>query len=164
MDHFFNSSTPGLENIFTQPGVQVTLPDGTMTQAKGTATMHIPALQQQCRTVHIFDEFLNSLLSIPKLCDHNYATLFTNNKVHIYDKPPIITQTPTIQAPRNKTTGLWELNLPKPQTANYAHKITTMKDKIKFYHQACGRPVTSTWINAIQNQHLITWRGLTVDV
>ena len=106
------------------------LPDGTITQAQGTATVQLPELHQTCKTVHLFDQFPNSLLSIPKLCDHNYAALFTNDKVRIYETPPTITQTPTIQAPRNKTTGLWELALPKPQQANYAHKLPTIKAKI----------------------------------
>ena len=123
-DHFFNPNTPGLTNIVQKPGVHVALPDGTTTQANGTATLSKPELNAECQKIHLFDQFPKSLLSVPKLCDHTYAALFTKDKVNIYKATPTINQTPLIQAPRNKNTCLRELQFPQHQhTVNYVHKI-----------------------------------------
>ena len=140
------------------------LPDGSTTQATGTGMLPILGRGAKEQQVHLFEKFPNSLISIPKLCDQDYTAVFTKDSVNIYKQKPTIQQTSILQAPRNKTTGLWELQITQPQQiANYAHKIPTIRDKIKFYHQTCGNPVKSTWLEAIANQHFVTWPGLTVE-
>jgi hypothetical protein len=35
---------------------------------------------------------------------------------------------------------------------------------VQFLYAACGSPVPSTWITAINNGHFATWPGLTADL
>ena len=54
------------------------------------------------------------------------------------------------------------MKIPK-HVANYAHKIKSIKEKIKFYHQTCGNSTKSTWLEAIKQGFFIIWTGLTYE-
>lgn len=139
------------------------MPNGTQTQATGTASVPFTQLHDQCRRVHTFKDFPNLLFSVPTLCDHDYAAFFTQNDVKRYGTSSIITETSQLQEHQNTTTKL--LELPFPQTAqrqvNYAHRIPKLAKKLTIYHQRCGSMVKDTWIKAIKNNHFVTWPGLT---
>jgi hypothetical protein len=48
--------------------------------------------------------------------------------------------------------------------ANNAYQTSTNRELIQFLHAACGSPVPSTWIAAIDKGHFATWPGLTADL
>jgi hypothetical protein len=54
-------------------------------------------------------------------------------------------------------------NRPTP-SANSAYHTTDLVDHVSFLHAACGYPVLSTWIQAIDCGHFATWPGLTADL
>ena len=71
-------------------------------------------LHKLAREMNIVPGLHSTLISIPKLADADYTTVFKKGKATIYnalmttisaDQPPIL------DAPRCKLTGLWELPL-----------------------------------------------------
>ena len=47
--------------------------------------------------------------------------------------------------------------------AHNAYQTTSKAKLIQFLHQCAFSPPPSTWINAINNKHFSSWRGLTAD-
>ena len=118
----------------------------------------------------IVPEFKKTLISIPQIVDAGYTEKFTNNGVYISN-----TRTNNIvwKGTRNKNTNLWDLPLQvqsheantidisnAASTTNYTGKQKTPQAHINFLHQACGSPVKSTWLRAIDNNHYLTWPNL----
>jgi hypothetical protein len=95
-------------------------------------------------------------------------------------------ETVLLQGERDNRTGLWQLNLnpaspskaPSPSTntanstyeinfvnsANSVYELVKQGDIVKYLHQACGSPVKSTWLKAIEAGYFTTWPGLTTDL
>jgi hypothetical protein len=48
--------------------------------------------------------------------------------------------------------------------ANSAYYTSTQTDLFSYLHAACGSPVPSIWIKAINNGHFATWPGLTAKL
>ena len=57
----------------------------------------------------------------------------------------------------------WQLLTP-PALANSAYHTSTQAEHVAFLHAACGYPVPSTWLKAIDKGHFTTWPGLTSDL
>ena len=55
-------------------------------------------------------------------------------------------------------------DMTKFHRANSAYQTKSNTDLIQFLHAACGSPVPSTWIQAIDNGNFATWPGLTSDL
>lgn len=53
----------------------------------------------------------NSLISTSKLADENYHTVFTPNKVLVYDSKVKTDKIPVLIGWRDKDTGLWQIPL-----------------------------------------------------
>merc|ERR1712177_29535 len=49
------------------------------------------------------------------------------------------------------------------EQVNNAFHTTTKAELIKYLHQAAFSPVKVTWKKAIENRHVTTWPGLTVE-
>ncbi len=95
-------------------------------------------------------------------------------------------ETVLLQGERDNRTGLWQLDLnpaspskaPSPSTntanstyeinfvnsANSVYELVKQGDIVKYLHQACGSPVKSTWLKAIEAGYFTTWPGLTTDL
>ncbi len=95
-------------------------------------------------------------------------------------------ETVLLQGERDNRTGLWQLDLnpaspskaPSPSTntanstyeinfvnsANSVYELVKQGDIVKYLHQACGSPVQSTWLKAIEAGYFTTWPGLTTDL
>ena len=55
----------------------VTLPNGQTIKASHTVNLPFPALHPKCRTAHVLPSLTtNSLVSVPKLADAGYTTVF----------------------------------------------------------------------------------------
>jgi hypothetical protein len=65
---------------------------------------------------------------------------------------------------REERTGLWRVQLnsqPAQPLINLTIPTGTIANTIKFLHQACCSPATSTFLTAIQNGQFTTWPMLT---
>ncbi len=138
-------------------------------------------LRESAREINIVPGLHSTLISVPKLADANYTTVFEKGKATIYDAlTTIITadQPPILDAPRCKLTGLWELP-PKPlqttssntrsaatqpETINVIFDLPSARQTLLWYHVAAGFPTKETFSNAVRVGNYSTWPGLTAKM
>ena len=155
----------------TSNGIHVTMPNLQTIQATHTCQLDLPGLPPGARLAHKFPHLAYPLISIGQLCDNGCNATFDAKMVHIYHDNLII-----LSGNRDPHTRLWTLPLTKAQPpapdvllsdahqAHSAYHNTSQIDHIAFLHAACGYPVPSTWIKAIDHGHFATWPGLTADL
>jgi hypothetical protein len=123
--------------------------------------LHSNNLASAATTTSIFPALDTSLISVGQFCDAGCTTVFNQHKAEIIHNNKIIL-TGTRSPP-----GLWYYQLPTPTTADppsaNASIANTTAEHIQFLHAAVFSPVTSTWIDTINNGHFTTWPGLTAD-
>lgn len=154
------------------------LPNGNHIRSTHTALLDIPSLPFAARKAHIFPQLKNgSLISIGQFCDHGCTATFDKSSVQIHQDGITI-----VQGHRITTNGLWTLNLeskinhnqegqlPKPpgiqlhHLAYNAYETTTQRDLVRYLHQCCFSPTTSSWLAAIKAGFFATWPGLTCEL
>jgi hypothetical protein len=132
----------------------------------------------------------NSLLSIPKMADTRYITVFDDKEINIYDARDttvLVMRQAILQGWYDKKAKLWcvplipiDLNknmdmifttkpptkfLPEQSPPTKAiHNVYELKmqpELIRYLHAAAGFPTKLTWIKAIKNKQFASWPGLT---
>jgi hypothetical protein len=119
------------------------------------------------------------LVSVPKLADTGYITLFEKSIANVYNKATtkvISLEKPVIQAPRCHSSGLCKMGLePRDITGATKNKFSTesinalfdlpsTKQTALWYHAAAGYPEKETFLDAICKGNYATWPGLTVKM
>ena len=120
----------------------------------------------------------SALVSIPKLADAGYTTVFNKNGAAIYyDYTTKITATspPVLESERCEHTGSWKLDLnpaaslPTPEgqaapleTINVIFDLPSARETFLWYHASAGFPTIATFIDAVCNGNYSTWPKLTV--
>jgi hypothetical protein len=138
-------------------------------------------LSESAREMNIVPGLHSTLISIPKLADTDYTTVFEKGKATIYDalmttitadKPPIL------DAPKCELTGLWELPLEplqttssntrsaatQPETVNVVFDLPSARQTLLWYHTAAGFPTKETFGNAVHAGNYSTWPGFTAKM
>ncbi len=144
---------------------------------KATKKMHLKhKLCPAAREMNIVPGLNSTLVSIPKLADAGYTTVFSKKGAAIYDdytttitanKPPVL------EVNRCNLTGLLKLPHHAEETAankepphneaiNLIFDLPSAHQDFLWYHVAAGFPVKETFIRAIHNGNYVTWPKLTV--
>jgi hypothetical protein len=130
------------------------------------------------REMNIVPGLHSTLVSIPKLVDTGYTTVFSRKGVAIYDdhtttitanKPPVL------EANRYNLTGLWKLPLHpegiaangEPQQDEVIHVIFDLpstRQNFLGYHAVAGFPPKETFIRAVCNGNYAMWPKLTIQL
>jgi hypothetical protein len=138
-------------------------------------------LRKSTREMNIVPGLHSTLISIPKLADAKYTTVFKKGKATIYDAlTTMITadQPPILDAPRCKLTGLWELPLEplqttssdtrsaatQPETINVILDLPSTLQTLLWYHTAAGFPTKETFSDTVHAGNNSTWPGLTAKM
>jgi hypothetical protein len=149
----------------------VQLPNKTKIQATHTCQLNIPGLPTTATQAHIFPQLAHALLSIGLLCDHGCTAIFDQQTVNIHYANQII-----MTGYRDPHTNLWVIPMDTPtpnnhlgpanteHLANSAYHTSALPELVQFLHAACGSPVPSTWIRAIEQGHFATWPGLSANL
>ena len=145
------------------------LPDKRTHRATKKMLLRQP-LREGAREMNIVPGLHSTLISVPKLADTNYITVFDKTKATIYDatttdltanKPPIL------EAPRCTTTGLWKLPLEPTQpieNVNAIFDLPSARQTLLWYHASAGFPPKESFIHAVRSGNYSTWPGLTVNM
>jgi hypothetical protein len=174
--HFLIMDSPCTNEAPTANGIHVTLPNRQVIRSTRTCDIDQPQLPLGARQAHKFPHLAHPLLSISQLCDHGCVATFNNTEVRITDASAKL----VMRGLRDPTTNLWTIplhnptspddhttdtHMVRPPTAAFsAYHTNNLVDHVKFLHAACGYPVPSTWIRAIESGHFATWPGLTADL
>jgi hypothetical protein len=133
--------------------------------SQSAANLPLPNLAPSATISYGFPNLaFDSLLSVGKICDHNYTAIFANRSVKMFRntgvqikavKPPLIAG--TRNAPHQPLYNVHlplptpvhhSINLLAPESAN-AVNLPHIRDPIAFYHATMVSPVISTWTDAI---------------
>ncbi len=139
-------------------------------------------LREGAWEINIVPGLHTTLISVPKLADANYVTIFDKNEAKIYDATTTIvstTQPPVLSAPQCNDTGLWQIPLhpnkppdntnsnqhpnPPQDTLNTVFDLPSSRKTLLWHHAALGFPTKETLIAAIRASNLSTWPGLTAN-
>jgi hypothetical protein len=131
-----------------------------------TADLDIPELDAASSKAHVFPGMAHhSLLSVGQLCDEGYIFNFQQDTVTICNSE----RSKLLSGPRDETTGLWRINLkqthkhiPDP-IANNVYELSNTGAVVHYLHKALFSPTKSAMLEAVKDEHLITWPGLTED-
>jgi hypothetical protein len=165
----------------------VKLPDGSAIQATHTALLPFESLSAKARRADVLPGLRpNSLVSVGKLADADYTTIFhpRGEGVTVHKKNTFqlkLHRKPILQGWRDAN-GLWRLSnqrsqpseaksepikqvvsTDKKETVANVYSLPSMSKTIRYLHAAAGFPPKDTWIKAIKNGHYKTWPGLTVE-
>ena len=142
--------------------MDITLPDGTGIKSTHTCELDIPKISKQAQTAHIVPELKNtSLISIKQLCNGGCRVTFTEDECKVYHKNDIIWI-----GKREPLTELWilPLTLREREERHMVKNLYQMSSKesiMRYIHQALFSPVPKTLFEAIKNNQLLSFPGLT---
>jgi hypothetical protein len=131
------------------------------------------------REMNIIPRLHYPLISVPKLANAGYTTIF--EKATIYDATTTTIQAnnqPILEAPCCASTGLWKLQLnpldqpEAPAICNLLPKETlyaifdlpSAQQTLLWYHAAVGFPTKETFTDAVRAWNYTTWPGLTIQM
>ena len=154
----------------------VALPDGSIKQATHTAILPFKSLSDKARRADVLPGLRpNSLISVGKLADADYTTIFHPQEegVTVHEKNTIQVQVlskPVLQGWRDAN-GLWRLSRDDENTSVHTsnevaanvYSLPSMSQTIRYLHAAAGFPTKDSWIKAIKNGNYATWLGVTVE-
>ena len=185
-DHFLPTTYRGDNHQATSNGMKVKCANNSIMTSTSTDVLSLAKLPPLARTCHKFDDVSTPLLSVGKLCDNNLHVLFSQNKVTVTDKAPILTGTTVMEGRRQN--GLYSVpihdeahTLPRVNalprvnrinpigntagmaTAASAYEVQTVAALTNFFHMTLGSPSIPEWINCINNNWFKSWPGLSAD-
>jgi hypothetical protein len=124
-------------------------------------------LQLAAREMNIVPGLHSALISIPKLADAGYTTVFKKDGAAVYDNyTTTITATnkPVLESKRCEHTGMWKLDLnpatslPTPtgqaatlETVNVIFDLPSAHKTFLWYHASAVFPTKATFIDAVRN-------------
>ena len=152
--------------------LNITLPNAEFIQSTHVDNLNLPGLGNAATIAHVVPGLAHSsLLSVKQLCDNGCNVIFTKNSCKVFCKAKLM-----LEGKRHPATGLWivptnsehrNVTPEKPtfssHVAHNAYQTTSKAKLIQFLHQCAFNLSPSTWINAINNEHFLSWPGLTTD-
>ena len=135
-------------------------------------------LRPAARKMNIVPGLHSTLISVPKLADAGYTTVFSKAGAAIYDDYTTTisaSNPPVLNADRCDHTGLWKLPLvektketnrtpPTNNAINVIFDLPSAHQTFLWYHAAAGFPAKESFIKAVRNGNYATWPKLTVTL
>jgi hypothetical protein len=157
-------------------GIRATQPDGSPIITHTKCDIIEGRLPAAAKIGYKFNTVKQNFVSIPVLCDNSCEVLLTEDDIKVTRNGIQV-----MDGYREPSTRLWrfQLNNHKPclddlikaaqNTDGFEHHVNafvpegTVADTISFLHKALFSPSTSTLLQAIKNNHLTTWPGMTTE-
>ncbi len=151
--------------------------NGTFMRASTKAVLPMSQLRPEAREADIIPDLKNSLISISKLADSSYVTIFQpgNKGVAVYDENDVqITVTGEAVLQGWREGNLWRVPLKDgssvpinedklSEAAHNLFELPSLRESIRYLHASLGFPVKSTWLKAIRAGNFAGWPLVTVE-
>ncbi len=146
------------------------LPDNTRLQTSTKTILPFKQLTKAAREADILPGFEQSLLSMNKMVEEGYTTIFHpgEERVTIHKEGTVTitpSEPPVLEGYKNNPAKLWTVsatqNTKNHEEASNVYSLPSIQQSIKYLHAAAGFPVKETWIDAIKYGNFLTWPGLT---
>ena len=163
----------------------VSMPTGTTAKTSKKALLPNTKLNKQARELDLLPELRdNSLISVCKLADAGYTTIFHAGDggvtVHWHDDVFIRVSKEAVLKGWRDESGLWRvpikdkvenentdtliLQRPLPtEAALSVYDLPSTEKIVRYLHAALGFPTKATMLKAIRNGWLVGWPGLTIE-
>ena len=96
---------------------------------KATKKMHLKHdIRQEAKEMNIIPGLHAPLVSVPKLADAGYITVFQKSIANVYDKATTTvtaSKKPVLQAPWCQMSGLWKMGLEPSDNTGATETVTT---------------------------------------
>ncbi len=144
--------------------ITVYLPDNSTLQTSNKTML--PFVSKEAREAHILPGLKKSLLSVDKMAEHGYTTIFHegNEGVTIHKSGTLTITTsepPVLRGSKPTGSNLWTVltngDKPKCEEANNVFDLPSTKETIRYLHASVGHPVEDTWTKALRQE--ISQRG-----
>jgi hypothetical protein len=151
--------------------IKLYLPDNSTLQTSDKTLLPFEQLSKEAREVHILPGLKKSLLSVNKMAENGYTTIFhEGNKGVTIHKSGTLTITtsepPLLRGSKSTGSNLWTVltdeNKPKREEANNVYDLPLTKETIRYLHASAGHPVKDTWAKAINAGNFTSWPGVSV--
>ena len=157
--------------------------DGQTMPAASQAMLPQAQLRDDARQADIIPGIMHNLMSVGKLADSGYITVFLpgNQGVEVYDSNTTIITTegapPVLRGCKDEV-GLYQVPLTNDtntndssilhqqamkQAAYNVFELPSIERAIRYLHACAGFPTKATWIKAIRNGNYVSWPLLTVE-
>jgi hypothetical protein len=133
--------------------IKVYLPDNSTLQTSNKSLLPFGQLSKEAREAHILPGLKKSLLSVNKMAENGYTTIFhVGNEgvtIHKSGTLTITTSEPSVLRVSKPTgSNLWTVltdgNKPKCEKANNVYNLPLIKESIRYLHASAGHPVKDT--------------------
>jgi hypothetical protein len=135
-------------------------------ESSHTAELNIPELNAAASKAHVFPGMANnSSISVGQLCNEGYIVTFKNASVAVCNSQEF----QILSGPRDLETGLWRINLRQDNqqvhqsVSNNMYELHSTGALVHYLHKSLFSPKKSALLQAVKNEHLVTWPGLTED-
>eukprot|EP00984_Skeletonema_dohrnii_P010071 scaffold3903_cov156-Skeletonema_dohrnii-CCMP3373.AAC.2 len=166
---FVSTGVPSKKIIGTASGQPMT--------ATVEAVLPMTQLRPEARQADIVPQLKNSLVSISRLADSNYVTIFRpgGKGVEVYDENDVkVTITGEAVLKGWRDGNLWRVPLEDggslpisdstmAEAANNLFELPSIGEGIRYLHASLGFPVKSTWLKAIRAGNFAGWPLVTVE-
>ncbi len=152
---------------------EVFLPDNSKLKTSHKTKQSFEQLLDTAREAHILPGLKQSLLSVNKMSEIGYTTIFNPGEegVSIHKKGTLTITTskpPVLQGCESNQEKLWTVSANKmtkiSEEANNVYSLPSIPQTITYLHAAAGFPVKETWMNTIKAGNVISWPSLTTLV
>ena len=153
-------------------------PNGT-TQKATKKMMLKHELRGGALEMNIIPGLHKPLISVSKMADAGYTTIFDKNQARVYDASTttvIASKPPVLIAPRCQQSGLWDTPL-EPEASKHAStpddvddqinivfELPSVKETARWHHASAGFPEKETFLRAIGKGNYSSWPGLTYEM
>jgi hypothetical protein len=144
----------------------VYLPNNEQLITPKKALLSFPQLTKKAREADILQGLKQKLVSINKLAEKGYTTVFhpEDKGITVHKKGTLTINTmkaPVLQGCKQTREKLWSVTMANnEQEVNNVYDLPTTPQTILYLNAAAGYPVKDTWIKAIKHNNFITWPGL----
>jgi hypothetical protein len=149
----------------------VYLLNGNIIRTTKKTSLPFQQLTKRAREAHVLPHLRQSLLSVNKLSEEGYTTIFhpENEGVTIHKRGTLTIATnkpPVLQGCKEKGDNLWTVSTNEEEgeeEANNVYNLPSTKQSLRYLHASAGFPVESEWIKAIKAGNYVTWPELTAE-
>jgi hypothetical protein len=148
------------------------LPDSTKVKATNWMQLKLN-LRDKASEINIVPKLHSTLISVPKMADLNYITVFEKDRASIYNATTTTitaSKDPVLIAPKCQDTALWKLDIDYQvngceypdqfiagvNTTNAIFDLPDNRQTLLYYHATAGFPTKETFLSAVRAGNYLT--------
>jgi hypothetical protein len=164
---YISINCPVINKRPTMNHIGISNPNGQIMTSTHEAKLDLPPLRLAARRAHIVPALQHcSLLSVGSLCDAGYKVNFDKHTMRVLDDGACV-----LTGTQHTPSGMWHVNgvhrnasiQHSPQAQSNKLGGTTIAETVAYAHATLFSPALSTLENALDNNFLTNFPGLTVD-